>query len=59
MSKQPVFGQINSNKRPIQEMSEYTDVPAGALGQCFKSKADFVNYWQTMLQVRIVLSFHP
>ena len=43
-------GQIDSRKRPIQQMSAYVDVPAGDLGQNFKSKADFVNYWSTCLQ---------
>ena len=37
--------QIEDKKRSFHEISGHVDVPVGDLGQQFKSKADFHNYW--------------
>ena len=42
--------QIADKKRGLQQVSGHVNVPVGDLGQNFKSKADFHNYWSTMLQ---------
>ena len=40
-----------NKKRTHEEMEDFVDLSVAQLGNSFKSKADFINYWGSMLQV--------
>ena len=44
---------VNTKKRTYDDHLKLTEVSATQLGQSFRSKADFANYWGTCLQVSI------
>ena len=41
----------DNKKRSHEQANNYVDISVGQLGNSFKSKSDFINYWKTMLQV--------
>ena len=51
--------QVNTKKRTYDDHLKLKEVSASYLGQSFRSKADFANYWGTCLQVSIYTHSNP